>query len=264
MTIDEMKRIKKEKGYSYAQIARMSKVPLGTVQKVFSGETSSPRYDTLMALESFFMGESVDSSVLKEEAAAYKVSRKQGEYTVDDYYSLPDEKRVELIDGVFYDMSAPSFVHQRIGGEIYRQIANFILASKGSCIPLMSPVDVRLDCDDKTMVQPDVIILCDKSKIMQWGIMGAPDFVAEVLSTSTKRKDCIKKLDKYMEAGVKEYWMIDPYKRKLIVYEFEKESYPTVYGLGGQVSLGLYEGKLLINMDLIGEMVQDYPDGGRE
>lgn len=264
MTIDEMKRIKKEKGYSYAQIARMSKVPLGTVQKVFSGETSSPRYDTLMALESFFMGESVDGSVLREEAAVYKVNRRQGEYTVDDYYSLPDEKRVELIDGVFYDMSAPSFVHQRIGGEIYRQIANFIFENKRSCIPLMSPVDVRLDCDDKTMVQPDVIILCDKSKIMQWGIMGAPDFVAEVLSPSTKRKDCIKKLDKYMEAGVKEYWMIDPYKRKLIVYEFEKESYPTVYGLGGQVPLGLYEGKLLINMDLIGEMVQDYPDGGRE
>ena len=128
----------------------------------------------------------------------------------------------------------------------------------------MSPVDVRLDCDDKTMVQPDVVLLCDQGKIMKWGIMGAPDFVLEVLSASTKRKDCIKKLDKYMEAGVKEYWMIDPYQRKLIVYEFEKESYPAVYGLGGQVPLGLFEGKLLIDMDLIGDMVQDYPDGGRE
>ena len=222
MTIEEMKRIKKEKGYSYAQIARMSKVPLGTVQKVFSGETASPRYDTLMALESFFMGEDMEGSLLREEAAVYKVNRRQGEYSVEDYYALPEDKRVELIDGVFYDMSAPSFVHQRIGGEIYRQIANFIFENRGSCIPLMSPVDVRLDCDDKTMVQPDVVLLCDQGKIMKWGIMGAPDFVLEVLSASTKRKDCIKKLDKYMEAGVKEYWMIDPYQRKLIVYEFEK------------------------------------------
>ena len=189
MTIEEMKRIKKEKGYSYAQIARMRKVPLGTVQKVFSGETASPRYDTLMALESFFMGEDMEGSLLREEAAVYKVNRRQGEYSVEDYYALPEDKRVELIDGVFYDMSAPSFVHQRIGGEIYRQIANFIFENRGSCIPLMSPVDVRLDCDDKTMVQPDVVLLCDQGKIMKWGIMGAPDFVLEVLSASTKRKD---------------------------------------------------------------------------
>ncbi|MCM1133939.1 MAG: Uma2 family endonuclease [Clostridium sp.] len=263
MTVEEMKRIKKEKGYSYAQIARMSGVPVGTVQKIFGGETSSPRYDTLMALESFFMGESGGDFALGEEAAAYGTVKKQGEYTIEDYYALPDDKRVELIDGVFYDMSAPNFVHQMIGGELHRQIANFIFENKGNCVPLIAPVDVQLDCDDRTMVQPDVAILCDKNKIMKWGVMGAPDFVVEVLSPSTKRKDCIKKLDKYMEAGVKEYWMIDPYKQKLIVYEFEKESYPAVYGLHGEVPVGIYEGKLLINMDRIGEMVQDYPDGGR-
>ncbi len=114
MTIEEMKRIKKEKGYSYSQIAHMSGVPVGTVQKIFGGETSSPRYDTLMALEGFFMGERVSS--VSEEAAVYRTQKKQGEYTVKDYYALPDDKRVELIDGVLYDMDAPTFVHQRIGG----------------------------------------------------------------------------------------------------------------------------------------------------
>lgn len=262
MTIEEMKRIKKEKGYSYAQIARMSGVPIGTVQKIFGGETASPRYDTLMTLENFFMGERKEANLFMEEAAAYNVPKKQGEYTVEDYYALPDDKRVELIDGVFYEMNAPAFVHQRVGGELYRQIANFIFENKGNCIPLMSPVDVRLDCDGRTMIQPDVVILCDRNKIMKWGIMGAPDFIAEVLSPSTKRKDCIKKLDKYMEAGVKEYWMIDPYKRKLIVYEFDKESYPAVYGLNGKIPVGMYDGKLLIDMDLVGDMIQDYPDGG--
>lgn len=260
MTIEDMKRMKQEKGYSYARIAQMSGVPIGTVRKIFGGETASPRYDTLMALESFFKRET-GTGRAKEEEALYSASGKTGEYTIKDYYALPDDKRVELIDGVFYDMASPSPVHQRIGGELYRQIANFIFEKKGSCIPLMLPVDVRLDCDDKTMVQPDVIILCDKNKIMKWGIMGAPDFVVEVLSPSTKRKDCIKKLDKYREAGVKEYWMIDPEKRKVIVYEFEKESYPMVYGMDGQIPVGIYEGKLSIDMRLMEDMIQDYPDG---
>lgn len=254
MTVEDMKRIKQEKGYSYAQIAKMSGVPLGTVQKVFGGETASPRYDTLAALESFFKGDA-GAMIIREEAALYSTSGKQGEYTVEDYYALPEDQRVELIDGVFYDMAVPVPVHQRIGGELFRQIANFIFEKKRSCIPFMAPVDVRLDCDDNTMVQPDVIILCDKDKLMKWGIMGAPDFVAEVLSPSTKRKDCIKKLDKYMEAGVKEYWMIDPDKKKVIVYEFEKESYPVIYGMDDRIPIGIFEEKLWIDMRLICDMI---------
>ena len=113
--------------------------------------------------------------------------------------------RVELIDGVIYDVETPTFDHQKIVGEIYRQIANYILDNNGQCEAGISPIDVQLDCDDRTMVQPDVLILCDEKKIMKWGIMGAPEFVAEVLSPSTKRKDCLKKLNKYEEAGVKEY-----------------------------------------------------------
>ncbi|MCM1127641.1 MAG: Uma2 family endonuclease [Lachnospiraceae bacterium] len=257
MTIEEMRRIKQEKGYSYAQIAQMSGVPLGTVQKIFGGETSSPRYDTLTALEDFFKKE-MGTGMVKE-AARYSSPNKTGGYTIKDYYALPDDKRVELIDGVFYDMAAPAPVHQRIVGELHRQIANFIFENKGSDIPFALPVDVRLDCDDKTMIQPDVIILCDTSKLRKWGIMGAPDFVVEVLSPSTKRKDCFKKLDKYMEAGVREYWMIDPDQRKVIVYEFEKENYPVVYGMDGQIPVGIYGEKLFIDMSLAGDMIQGYP-----
>ena len=111
MTVEDMKRMKQEKGYSYAQIAQMSGVPLGTVQKVFGGETASPRYDTLMALESFFKRE-MGTGMVKGEAALYSSFGKQGEYTIKDYYALPEDKRVELIDGVFYDMAAPAPVHQ--------------------------------------------------------------------------------------------------------------------------------------------------------
>ena len=262
MTIDEMKEIKQERGYSYEQIAELSGVPLSTVQKIFCGETRSPRYATLHALERVFQDEKAPSMVKEE--VAYDFSGSQQEYTVKDYYALPDERRVELIDGVFYDMSAPSFVHQGIAGEVYFQIASFIKANKGECVVRMSPIDVRLDCDNRTMVQPDVLILCDRSKIMRWGIMGAPDFVLEVLSPSTKRKDCMKKLAKYMEAGVREYWMIDPDKCKLIVYQFDTELYPAVYGLTGKVPVGIYEGRLLIDLDQVAEAIEEYPDDGDE
>lgn len=273
MTIEEMKELKRIRGYSYEQIAELSGVPLGTVQKIFCGVTRYPRYSTLQALETVFrdgtpvsyeyqsMGK---SHKVEDKAFVYQASKKQGEYTIDDYYALPDDRRVELIDGVIYDMSSPSFVHQGVAGEIYYQIANYIREHKGECVVRISPVDVRLDCDDKTMVQPDVLIVCDRNKIMRWGIMGAPDFLVEVLSPSTKRKDCFKKLEKYMEAGVREYWIIDPDCRRLIVYDFESEVFPAVYGLSGKVPIGIYQGKLEIDLDMVAEMIEDYPDGGRE
>ena len=184
MTIQEMRDKKKEKGYTYAQMAELSGVPLGTIQKIFSGETESPRYDTLLALEQIF----TEQSVVCEAAASYKTDR-NGSYTLDDYYALPEDQRVELIDGYFYTMLSPTFGHQSIAGEIHRQIANYIMEHNGSCRPFIAPVDVQLDCDNKTMVEPDVGIICDTSKIKRFGIYGAPDFVLEVISPSTKKRE---------------------------------------------------------------------------
>lgn len=251
MTIQEMKKIKQEKGYTYAQIAELSGVPLGTVQKIFCGETTSPRYDTLLALENLFAG-----GGMIQEKATYQVHT-QGSYTIEDYRNLPEDQRVELIDGYFYDMASPTSFHQLIAGEVYRQIANFILEKEGECFPFISPLDVQLDCDEHTMVQPDVGILCDRDKMKRWGIYGAPDFLLEVISPSTSRKDCTKKLMKYMNAGVREYWILDPNQKKLLVYFFENEVCPVIYGLDQPVPVGIYNGELKIQFTHIKKWLEE-------
>lgn len=246
MTIQEMREKKSEKGYSYAQIAELSGVPLGTVQKIFTGETVNPRYDTLQALEKLFSA----SCMVCEKQTVYG-ERKQGSYTLEDYYALPDDQRVELIDGAFLVMEAPTAIHQLIAGEMHRQIANFIYDNDGTCIPLISPFDVQLDRDEKTMVQPDVGVLCDREKLKKKVIYGAPDFVLEVLSPSTRRKDGTIKLSKYCSAGVREYWLIDPDRKKLVVYDFENDQLPAIYGMEKPVPVMIFGGKLEIHFDRI-------------
>lgn len=186
--------------------------------------------------------------------------KKQGEYTLEDYYALPEERRVELIDGVIYDVSAPSLLHQSIGGEVYSVIKKFIEDNGGKCTPFYAPLDVRLDCDDKTMVQPDVLIVCDDAKKTKRYIMGAPDFCLEILSKSTRRKDCIKKLQKYTDAGVKEYWIIDPFAKTLFVYHWKDDYTPHMYLLEGKVGLELYNGELLIDLERIADLIVDDED----
>lgn len=250
MTLQEMKQKKREMGYSYAQMSELSGVPLGTIQKIFSGETTTPRYDTLRALESIFEESFVG------EGCPY-MAKRQGEYTVEDYRGLPDEQRVELIDGVFYDMAAPTVLHQRICGEIYRQISNFIMELDGDCLPLIAPVDIQLDCDERTMLQPDIAVLCKRERARKWGVYGSPDFVLEVVSPSTRKKDCIKKLAKYMEASVQEYWILDPHQRKLLVYVFEEDCYPKISGLDEPVPVSLYGGRLTIQFAHILKWIEE-------
>lgn len=244
MTIKEMQERKRELGYSYAQIAELSGLPLGTVQKVLGGITLTPRYDTIMALESV-LGEEQPMAV-RESARPYNV-KKQGEYTLEDYYQYPDDIRMELIDGVIYDMTAPTSVHQIIAGFIYSKLLQYVLNNGGECLPMIAPVDVQLDCDDRTMVEPDVLIVCDRDKIINRCVYGAPDFIIEILSKSTKKKDSVIKLNKYLNAGVREYWMIDPDKKKVIVYDFAHDEYPIIYGFDAKVPVGIWNGDLEID-----------------
>ena len=110
-------------------------------------------------------------------------------------------------------------------------------------------MDVQLDGDEKTIVQPDILILCDAEKIIKGRVFGAPDFVVEIISPETKRKDYFKKLEKYENAGVREYWILDPFKKQLLVFFFEKDIYAQIHDLMHPIQI--YEGKLQIDFDNI-------------
>ena len=257
MTIEEMKEKKREHGYTYNMMSQMSGVPLGTVQKIFTGETKSPRYDTLEALARIFENGDRDylyADMVEDSGTAY-AAKVQGQYTLDDYYALPDERRVELIDGVIYDMGAPTSIHQLIVTEIWKVLREYIGEKAGECMPLASPIDVQLDCDDKTMVQPDVLVVCDREKVIKRCIYGAPDFIIEILSLSSRKKDMFTKLAKYKEAGVREYWLVDPDKKKVLVYDLEHEELPIVYGFDSKVPVMIFGGECVIDFAEIYEYI---------
>lgn len=188
-------------------------------------------------------GRTQEGSFVAEAAAAYNIGQKDGEYTLKDYYALPDDIRAELIDGHFIYMDAPTTRHQGVIAELYFQISSYIRARKGPCKALFSPLDVRLDNDDKTMLQPDLIILCDEAKDDGKQINGAPDFVAEVVSPSSVKKDYLIKLNKYWNANVREYWIIDPKKQTVSTYYFDADGDVNVthYTFGEQVPVRIFE-----------------------
>lgn len=169
----------------------------------------------------------------------------QKSYTLDYIYSLPEGERAELIDGRVYDMAPPTRTHQRIAGTLYNVISNYIEARKGSCEVDIAPFAVFLNEDDVNYVEPDISVICDKNKLSDKGCHGAPDWIIEVVSPGSRRTDYLIKLFKYRTAGVREYWIVDPDKRRLTVYNFEHDDM-NEYTLSDIVKAGIYE-DLFIN-----------------
>ena len=158
-----------------------------------------------------------------------------------EYLTWPDNPRYEIIDGFAYAMSpAPARVHQRLVGELYRQIADALEDSH--CEVNIAPFDVRLPASDTQqddeitdIVQPDIVIVCDPDKLDEQGCRGAPDWVIEVLSPRTASHDQIHKLALYEKHGVQEYWLAHPTDRIITIYRLEDDNYgkPAIYEMRG-------------------------------
>ena len=151
-------------------------------------------------------------------------------FTIEDIYNLPEGERAELIDGQIYMMAPPSRRHQEIIGSLYRKIADYIDMKRGAC-------KVYLNVN---YVEPDISIICDKNKLDDKGCNGAPDWIIEIVSPSSKRMDYYIKLFKYRTAGVREYWIVDPIREMILVYDFENDDYEQ-YSFSEIVKVRIYD-----------------------
>jgi Uma2 family endonuclease len=156
--------------------------------------------------------------------------RDAARYTYGDYSQWADESRYELIDGTAYALApAPTRLHQLFVGELYRQVANALQGNR--CQPYIAPLDVRLpapgqsDEQTTTVVQPDLLVVCDPAKPDDRGIRGAPEWIVEVLCPATASHDQIVKLAAYERAGVAEVWFVHPQDRIVSIYRLQAGSY---------------------------------------
>lgn len=170
-------------------------------------------------------------------------------HTYGDYAKWTEEMRYELIEGIAYAMGpAPTRRHQQVTGEMFRQIADAL--ENSPCRPYIAPFDVRLpraneaDEDVDTVVQPDISVICDKSRLDERGCRGAPDWIVEVLSSGTASHDQIVKRALYERAGVREYWLVHPVDRVVAIYLLESGAYgkPAMQELVGTTSASFLPG----------------------
>lgn len=169
-------------------------------------------------------------------------------YTVDDIYALPEGTRAELIDGDMYMLAAPGRMHQRLVHFFDLAIGNYIQDKNGDCEVNIAPFAVFLNEDDRTYVEPDISVVCDPSKLDDRGCNGAPDWIIEIVSPGSKRMDYFTKLFKYRTAGVREYWIVDPEKEKVMVYLFDCGD-ASMYDFTDEIPVGIYDGDLKIKIE---------------
>lgn len=176
---------------------------------------------------------------------------KNDHYTSEDYWNLPEEERAELVNGKFYDMAPPSRIHQKLVMELSATIREYIKKNHGSCEVYPAPFAVNLDADDKDWVEPDVSVICDPNKLTDRGCSGAPDLIFEIVSPSSRKMDYSLKNTIYSQAGVREYWIVDPAKEKVVVYCYENDSDPCLYSFDADIPVGIYPGLTIRIRDLL-------------
>lgn len=160
-------------------------------------------------------------------------------YTINDVYNLPDGQRAELIDGRVYYMSPATRNHQRIVGELFATIREHIRRNNGKGEVDIAPFGVFIDADDKSYLEPDISVILDENKLDDKGCNGAPDWIIEVVSSSSRRIDYTTKLFKYRSAGVREYWLVDSDKNRVMVYNFSQDDM-NEYSFTEDIPAGIY------------------------
>lgn len=175
---------------------------------------------------------------------------------LEQYENLPEDSPVEVFDGLIYNMASPSEAHQTISMELSTTINNYIRSKKGGCKVFHAPFDVILSNDPLTVVQPDIMVVCNKDKLDGKRCNGAPDFIIEIVSPGNPADDYIRKLYYYQNAGVKEYWIVDPRRKTVTVNYFEKNLLNIQYSFDSIIKVNIYE-DLYIDFSEISSRLSD-------
>lgn len=174
--------------------------------------------------------------------------------TLEQYEALPEGKRAEVFDGVLYDMASPSQIHQSISMQLSTVINNYILRKKGLCSIFSAPFDVKLSDKPLIIVQPDIMVICDKNKLDGKRCNGAPDFIIEIVSPGNPADDYIRKLYHYENYGVREYWIVDSRKKTITVNYFEGNIINSQYPFDSIIKVNIYD-DLFVNFSEIGNLL---------
>ncbi len=174
--------------------------------------------------------------------------------TLEQYEALPEDKRAEVFDGVVYDMASPSQIHQAVSMQLSTVINNYLLRKKGSCSIFSAPFDVKLSDSPLTIVQPDIMVVCDKDKLDGKRCNGTPDFIIEIVSPDNAADDYIRKLYYYKNYGVREYWIVDPKRKTITVNYFDGNIVSVQYPFDSIIKVNIYE-DLLINFSEIADLL---------
>ena len=174
--------------------------------------------------------------------------------TIEEYETLPEDARAEIFDGQIYSMASPSQEHQTISTELTTIINSYIKNSKGSCKVFHAPFDVKLSDKPLTIVQPDLMIVCDRDKLDGKRCNGAPDFIIEIVSPSTAADDYLRKLYYYKNANVREYWIVDPRRKTITINYFEGNKLNIQYSFDSTVKVNIYD-DLYINFSDIADLL---------
>ena len=161
--------------------------------------------------------------------------------TAEEFYNIPDDIRAELINGEIVYMASPSRIHQEILGELFNIIKNHIKFNNGRCRVYPAPFGVQLSENDDTVLEPDISVICDPGKLDDRGCLGAPDWIIEIASPSNPKNDYIVKLNLYNNAGVREYWIVDPENNGIHVYSMGDRFSVKTYSFDDTVKVGIYE-----------------------
>ena len=170
--------------------------------------------------------------------------------TLEQYEALPAGERVEVFDGIAYNMASPSQIHQSISMQLSTIINNYILRRKGACSIFSAPFDVLLSDRPLLIVQPDIMVICDKSKLDGKRCNGAPDFIIEIVSPGNPADDYIRKLYYYQKAGVREYWIVDPRRMMVTVNCFQENLLNIQYSFDSAVRVGIFDDLIIDFRDL--------------